>query len=148
MNENQKSFLKFAAVFIIVLSVVIVFKFYGADAIYSSSYTPPAGNSVSGSSSGNVQIAKMHVENGNYILEPSSFKIGIPVRIEADISKMPGCSKSVVISAFNVRKTLSASDNVIEFTPNKVGTFNIVCSMNMYKGTFSVSEAQGAVGDK
>ena len=146
MNENQKSFLKFAAVFAIVLSVVIIFKFYGAAAIYSSGDNPSAGSSVSGSGSGNAQIVKMYVENGKYVLEPSSFKISVPVRIEADVSKMPGCSKSIVISAFNIRKTLNASDNVIEFTPDKAGTFNIVCSMNMYKGTFSVTESAGGEG--
>ena len=66
-----------------------------------------------------VQIVKMKVEGRNYVLEPSSFKEGIPVRIEADMSKFVGCSQSVVISAFNVRKTLSSSDNIIEFTPDK-----------------------------
>ncbi len=92
----------------------------------------------SGVASGNAQIAKMYVSGGNYVITPSEFKAGVPVRIEADISKMPGCSKSIVISAFNIRKTVSASDNVIEFTPTKAGTFNIACSMNMYRGTFTV----------
>ena len=56
---------------------------------------------------------------------------------------MPGCSKSVVISAFNIRKVLSSDDNVIEFTPDKAGTFNIACSMNMYKGTFTILQSDG-----
>ncbi|MEK6840645.1 MAG: cupredoxin domain-containing protein [Nanoarchaeota archaeon] len=91
-----------------------------------------------GNSSGNAQIVKLSVEGGRYVLSPSEFKKDIPVRIEADISKMPGCSKSIVISAFNVRKTVTTKDNVIEFTPTKTGTFNIACSMNMYRGTFTV----------
>ena len=97
------------------------------------------GNTTSGENpSGNVQIAKLSVEGGRYILSPSEFKKNVPVRIEADISKMPGCSKSIVISAFNIRKVVSAADNSIEFTPTKTGTFNIACSMNMYRGTFTV----------
>lgn len=88
--------------------------------------------------SGNVQIVKLSVEGGRYILSPSEFKKNVPVRIEADISKMPGCSKSIVISAFNIRKIVSQTDNTIEFTPTKTGTFNIACSMNMYRGTFTV----------
>ena len=97
------------------------------------------GNTTSGENpSGNVQIAKLSVEGGRYILSPSEFKKNVPVRIEADISKMPGCSKSIVISAFNIRKVVSAADNLIEFTPTKTGTFNIACSMNMYRGTFTV----------
>jgi plastocyanin domain-containing protein len=48
-----------------------------------------------------------------------------------------------VISAFNVRKTFTTASNTIEFTPDKTGTFNIACSMNMYRGTFSVVDSSG-----
>jgi plastocyanin domain-containing protein len=138
LNGNQKSFLKFLAVFTIVLMAIFIFKFYGANIIPSSA----SGNVVA--STGEVQVVKMHVEGSQYVMEPSSFKVGVPVRIEADITRMPGCSKSIVISEFNIRKSLSASNNVIEFTPTKAGTFNIACSMNMYRGTFTVLDANGA----
>jgi len=91
-----------------------------------------------------VQIVKLSVEGGNYILSPSTIKKDIPVRIEADMSKMPGCSKSIVISAFGIRKSLNQGDNIIEFTPDKAGTFNIACSMNMYRGVFTVLENDGS----
>ena len=94
--------------------------------------------------SGNVQIVKLRVQGSNYVLEPSTLKKGIPVKIEADVSQMPGCSKSVIISEFNIRKTISNSDNFIEFTPDKSGTFNIACSMNMFRGTFTVLESDGS----
>lgn len=95
-------------------------------------------------SDGEVQIVKLSVVGGTYVMSPSEIKQGIPVRIEADLSKMPGCSKSIVISAFNVRKTFTSQDNTVEFTPDKAGTFNIACSMNMYKGTFFVLENDGS----
>ena len=91
----------------------------------------------------NVQIVKLSVQGGSYVMSPSAVKKGIPVRFEADMTKLPGCSRSIVISAFNVRKTLSEGNNVIEFTPDKAGTFNIACSMNMYRGTFTVLEDDG-----
>ena len=138
ITKNKKSFFKFAAIFVLVLATIIFFGFYGTRASNSAI----TGNVIA--NNGDVQIVKMHVENGRYVIEPSSFKQGVPVRIEADISRMPGCSKSVVISAFNVKKNLNANDNIIEFTPDKAGTFNIVCSMNMYKGTFTVLQADGA----
>src|SRR4030042_6853063 len=103
-------------------------------------------NSLTGSiidSGDNVQIVKLSVEGGKYIMNPSEVKKGIPVRIEADMSKMSGCSKSIIISSFNIRKTLTSEDNKIEFTPDKAGTFNIACSMNMYRGTFIVLENNG-----
>jgi len=105
--------------------------------------TTATGNVVAG----NAQVVKMYVDGGRYVLTPNEFKVGVPVRIEADISRMPGCSKSIVISAFGVRKILNAGDNVIEFTPTKAGTFNIACSMNMYRGTFTVLDNNGAKAD-
>jgi len=92
---------------------------------------------------GNVQIVKLHVQGSNYVLEPSSVKVGIPVRLEADISRMPGCSKDVVISAFGVRKYFSQNDNIVEFTPDKTGKIYIACSMNMYTGYFEVLKSDG-----
>lgn len=106
------------------------------------------GSSVSGATvntaSGDVQIVKMYVKGSQYVFEPSSVRKGMPVRLEADISKMPGCSKSVISSELNIRKTFNSEDNTLEFTPNKAGTFYIACSMNMYKGTLTVLESDGS----
>jgi plastocyanin domain-containing protein len=101
-----------------------------------------AGNLIN--QTGEVQIVKLSVENGKYLMSPSEIKKGIPVRIEADLQNMPGCSKSIVIASFNVRKSFTNLDNTVEFTPDKAGTFNIACSMNMYKGNFVVLENNGS----
>ena len=90
-----------------------------------------------------VQVVKLSVVNGQYVFEPSSVKKDIPVRLEADISKMPGCSKSVISSELGIRKTFNSNDNTLEFTPNKAGNFYFACSMNMYKGNLIVLESDG-----
>jgi plastocyanin domain-containing protein len=95
-------------------------------------------------SKGNVQVVKLSVVNGNYVMSPSQVKMGIPVRIEADMTNMPGCSKSFVMPSFNIRKTFTTTDNTVEFTPDKAGVFNVMCSMNMYKGSFTVLESDGS----
>ncbi|MEK6889717.1 MAG: hypothetical protein AABW82_02220 [Nanoarchaeota archaeon] len=124
-----------AGIFILILAFGILF-------FSQNSFT---GNVVSivSAQGDNVQVAKLSVSGLNYILSPSTFKKGIPVKIETDIANMPGCSKSVVISAFNVMKGVSSSDNIIEFMPDKTGTFNIACSMNMYHATFNVVDDSG-----
>jgi len=91
-----------------------------------------------------VQIIKLSVKNGQYILEPSKVKKDALVRFVADINNMPGCSKSIRMPAFEISKTFTSNDNIFEFTPDKAGTFNIACSMNMYKGTLTVLESNGA----
>ena len=94
-----------------------------------------------------IQEVKLSTNGGNYVLEPAELKKDVLVRLEADLSKMPGCSRSIVIPAFDVSKTFSTNDNKVEFIPNKAGTFNIACSMNMYKGIFTVLESDGAKSD-
>ncbi len=98
----------------------------------------PAGNTINPSSSDTVQTATLRVSGSNYILEPSTFKKDIPVKLIANINSMPGCSKSVTIPAFGILKYVTANDNSITFTPTKTGTFSIACSMSMYTGTFTV----------
>ncbi len=91
-----------------------------------------------------IQNVKLSMKNYQYVLEPSSLKKGVRVRMEADLNSLPGCSKSIVIPAFGVRKTVSRGNNIIEFTPDKSGTFLMSCSMNMYKGQFTVLESDGS----
>lgn len=141
-DSTRKSIVgKTFLIFSIALLVIAIFMVSGRGT--SNTAKTVTGNSVS-TYSGDAQAIKMHVENGRYILEPSTFKIGVPVRIEVDISRTSGCAKSIVIPAFDVRKIVTSNDNIIEFTPTKAGTFNIACSMNMYQGTFTVLEADGA----
>ena len=92
-----------------------------------------------------VQEVALSVQGSTYYPNPIRVKKGIPVRLVADMSKVPGCSRSVVIPEFGIRKVLSAGDNTIEFTPEKSGTFQFSCSMGMYLGTIVVEEADGSV---
>lgn len=128
--------------------LLVILAFVLALGVFLFSSSGAAVSPLNGNVAGNeeVQIAKLSVSGGNYVLSPSDFKVGQKVRLEAD-SSVKGCAKSIVISAFNVMETISSSDNIIEFTPNKPGTFNIACSMNMYQGTFSVRDETGKTSD-
>ena len=119
-------------ILIIVVAIILVVGF----GIFLIKDSKANGNGLN--SNGKVQIVKLSVENGQYIMNPSKVKMGIPVMIEADVTKMPGCSKSFVIPSFNVMKVFTSTDNTVEFTPDKAGVFNVMCSMNMYKGTLTV----------
>jgi hypothetical protein len=89
---------------------------------------------------GNVQEVSLKVVGSSYVLNPSVLKKGVPVRMTADINNMPGCSKGFRIPDFSVTKSIRPGDTVVEFTPDKTGTFTIACFMNMYRGTFSVTD--------
>ena len=106
-------------------------------------------NSLTGAivSNSQVQEVKLSFVNYEYKLEPSTFTQGVPVRMVADMDTIYGCMRDVRIPAFGVSKYVSEGDNIIEFTPTKSGRFNIMCSMNMGRGSFSVVESDGSSAD-
>ena len=139
---NWSSMLAFMGIFIIIFLSIIIWK----QGLPISNEGALTGNSIA-NYNGDIQTAKMYVEGIEYKISPSTFKVGVPVRIEADIARMPGCSKSIQIPGMNIKKSLTSKDNVIEFTPTRAGTFYITCSMNMYRGTFTVLQEDGTKSD-
>ncbi len=65
---------------------------------------------------------------------------GIPVEltIRADENSITGCNQTVVFPAFDVKKTLAAGDNVIQFTPEETGIIPYTCWMGMLDGRILV----------
>jgi plastocyanin len=76
--------------------------------------------------------------NGYYSPAQITVDLGDTVTIEGDMSQLRGCTRAIVIPAFGVAKTLSASDNIISFVASKKGTFPFSCSMGMVRGTLVV----------
>ena len=97
------------------------------------------GNSIAAGDN-EIQKAELYMKNYEYKVEPSVLKKGIPVRMAVDVDSLVGCARGVVIKDFGIRKSVTKTDNIIEFTPDQTGTINIACSMNMYHGTFTVIE--------
>ena len=86
------------------------------------------------------QHVELYFINYEYKLVPENLIAGIPVRMEVDMDTVYGCMRAIMIPAFNVRKYVNDNDNIVEFTPTKTGVFNIMCTMNMGRGTFRVVE--------
>ncbi|MEM4637673.1 MAG: hypothetical protein QXK76_01435 [Candidatus Woesearchaeota archaeon] len=84
------------------------------------------------------QEAVLSMRNWEYVVTPSTFKKGVPIRMTVDLNTVVGCARDVVIKDFGVRKYVKQGDNIIEFTPTKTGTITIACSMNMFFGKFEV----------
>jgi copper chaperone CopZ len=115
-----------------------------ANGAASSSQVALSGGTLATLTNG-VQVIQLSVQGANYYPNSIRVKVGIPVQLVANVNNMPGCSKSIVIPEFSIRKSVSTSDNIIEFTPNKSGTFQFSCSMNMYRGQIIVENADGSV---
>lgn len=92
-----------------------------------------------------IQNVKLSMQGWEYKLEPSTLKEGVHVKLEVDMDNVRGCMRDIVINEFGVRKFVNENDNIIEFVPTKSGTFSIVCSMNMGRGSFSVENTEGEI---
>lgn len=87
-----------------------------------------------------VQVVKLTFDDKGYVVTPSTVTRNVPVRMEVDLDTVTGCMRTVVINAVNVRKTVKPGETVIEFTPTRSGRVEIVCGMNMGRGSFTVVE--------
>ena len=153
--ETEKIFWALVVVAAVGMAAFVAFGTFVSPVYAQSQYAATAGNQLAAQpaaqggtlapANNGVQEVTLSVQGSSYLPNPIRVKKGIPVRITADIANMPGCSKSMVMPDFGIRKVVSASDNVIEFTPTQSGTFSFSCSMNMYRGTIVVEEADGTV---
>ncbi|MDO8668483.1 MAG: sulfite exporter TauE/SafE family protein [bacterium] len=90
-----------------------------------------------------VQIVRMKELANGYSPNNFTIKQGIPVRWIIDAQAPYSCASSLVMSKYNIRKTLVKGENIIEFTPKEIGRIPFSCSMGMYTGVFNVVDKNG-----
>lgn len=91
-----------------------------------------------GTGAGAVQTFTLKSIDGQYDPAVISVKQGTTVRIEGDIATLTGCMTTVDIDGYGISKHITAGDNVITFTADRVGTFPIHCTMGMGNGKLVV----------
>ena len=85
-----------------------------------------------------VQLVKSTLNPYQY--PAITVKKGVPVRweIEASEGSLTGCNYKMIFRDFGFMYTLGYGTNVIEFTPEREGTFTYTCWMGMVRGTVRV----------
>lgn len=139
---------------LMIVAAILVIGLFGVFSVVAQGKSPTNNDGVTQNTvkaksvnNGEFQEVKLTFKNYQYQLEPSTLIKDVPVRMEVDLDTVDGCMRDVVISSFGVRQYVKPGDNIIEFTPDKSGTFNIACSMNMGRGTFRVAESSGKVAE-
>ncbi len=86
------------------------------------------------------QIVEIDIQSRGY--DPIAVRRGIPVRfnLRATEETLNGCNNAIRIPEFGIRKKLSPGDNIVEFTPDKLGTFTFTCWMGMIRSSITVIE--------
>jgi plastocyanin domain-containing protein len=88
---------------------------------------------------GGEQVVELGMKNYNYYPNIINLKYNVPAKIVVKTDEVKGCLRSIVIPDFNVKKLIKTNDNIISFTPNKIGTFSFSCSMGMGFGKIIVN---------
>jgi len=90
-----------------------------------------------------VQVVRMKELANGYSPNNFTIKQGVPVKWIIDAQAPYSCASSLVMSKYNIRKTLVKGENIIEFTPKEIGRIPFSCSMGMYTGVFNVVDKNG-----
>lgn len=86
------------------------------------------------------QVVKMDLTYNGYSPNVIFIKKDIPVRWIINVKQMSGCTDEIIMPEHNIKKRLEHGENIIEFTPKKLGDIKFSCWMQMVWGKFVVTE--------
>lgn len=138
-------FFKFAGVVVVALALFNIgngFNLTGWSGSLSALTNPPSTTAAVNTDFAPIengkQVVRMVESNSGYSPNQFTIKKGVPVRWIIDAQAPYSCASSIAMSKFNIRKTLAAGENIIEFTPAATGRIDFSCAMGMYRGAFNV----------
>ena len=87
-----------------------------------------------------VQIVHSTLKSGSY--PTITVQAGIPVKwiIDAPNGSINGCNNRMIIHEYNIEYSFQTGENIIEFTPDKTGSFSYSCWMGMIHGNIIVTK--------
>ena len=129
---------KIASTLILILSLGMLFRGISALGINFNSLFDNYDNYTASTIYKDYQEVKINLSYDNYgdivVLKGKKAKLIINV----ENKYLTGCNNIVMINEFNIKKELKVGENIIEFTPNKVGTYSMNCWMNMITNNIKV----------
>ncbi len=106
---------------------------------FASKNTPAEKNvTTKAGDDANAQVVKTTLDASSF--NPSIIKIkkGVPVKWIINGDHTSSCTSKIIIPSLNIAQSISAGDNVVTFTPDKVGEIPFSCWMGMVRGKFIV----------
>ena len=146
-HSTTKKILKLSAIIVLILGLVMINRGlltigspYSFESITNNFQSSPV-SSISSTITDGYQVINMDVDSSGY--SPNSFVIkkGIPVKWNVNVKELTGCNQELVLNQYGIDKNLQTGLNVIEFTPDKVGTISFTCGMGMLHGSFIVTDS-------
>ena len=151
-KDATKRILKVAAVLVLILGLimlnrglVVLGSDYSFDAIgasvFGKTFSEVAGSRLQvAEDGGDVQVIEMEVNRYGWTPDTFTLKKGVPVRWNIDVKELTGCNNEIIVRDYDLQFKLKKGMNVVEFTPDEVGTVRWSCWMGMIPGVFIVTD--------
>ena len=129
---------KVAAILILILSIIMLNRGLLALNIDITKPFVDYGNFTSSKLENDYQVVEFDLSYSSY--EDIIVQKGIPVKmiIHVDSKYLTECNNELELKDFGITKKLEVGDNIIEFIPDKTGTYTYTCWMNMVKNNIKV----------
>lgn len=127
-----------ASILILLLSIGMLFRGLSTIGINFKTLSNPYKNYTASTIYNDYQEVRINLSYGSYddIVVQKGKKVKLI--INAPKKYLTGCNNAIIINEFNIKKTLEVGENIIEFTPNKTGTYSMSCWMNMITNNIKV----------
>jgi plastocyanin domain-containing protein len=135
-NQFIGKIIKVSGVLVIILGIIM---FNRGLTNLGSGFIPTTSSGNNGTQIINgYQEVKMNLSTFGYEPNVLYVKKGVPVRWIINVKQMSGCTSAIRLDDYNIYKQLSYGENIIEFTPDKLGELKFSCGMRMVWGKFLV----------
>ena len=138
-SKDKKILLnKIASVLILILSLSMLNRGISTLGININSFNKNYNDYVKSTIIDDIQEVQINLTYGKYgdILVQKGKKVKLIINV--DKKYLTGCNDTVIIKEFNIKQELKEGENIIEFTPNKIGTYSMNCWMNMIQNNIKV----------
>ena len=129
---------KIASVLILLLSLAMLFRGLNTTGINFNSISHNYENYTASTIYPDYQEVKINLSYGSYddIIVQKGKKVKLIINVQEKY--LTGCNNVVMINEFNIKQELKVGENIIEFTPDEVGTYSMSCWMNMITNNIKV----------
>ncbi len=139
--KNQKlakNFMQISAILVVVLGIIMANR--GLSILGFGVTTPSNTEGIVAEVNGDVQVINVDLESRSYpdIVVQKGKKVQFVINARKE--NINGCNNEIIIKEYGIQQKLGIGENVIEFTPDEVGTFGYSCWMGMIRATITVVE--------
>jgi Uncharacterized protein conserved in bacteria len=147
-NTKASNIRKYVVLFVIAAAIVVMSNFMSSfnmsaklkQSLSENEAKASQVNMTRPSIENGVQVIRMTADNKGYTPNYIYVQKYMPVKLIIEGNQLNSCNNGVVLSAFNIEKTIKSGDNIIEFTP-KDEDIDFSCWMGMIKGVIKVTDS-------